>query len=68
MNEPMDYAGYRIFQSSYLQEPSGEASIFTVAKNPGVTLLYTGSTVLFIGTFITFFVPALSSFRHEPKG
>lgn len=68
MNQPMDYAGYRIFQSSYIQEPSGEASIFTVAKNPGVTLLYAGSTVLFIGTFITFFVPPLSSFRHEPKG
>ncbi|MCG3176669.1 MAG: Cytochrome c biogenesis protein Ccs1 [Candidatus Omnitrophica bacterium] len=68
MNEPMDYAGYRIFQSSYIQEPAGEASIFTVAKNPGVTLLYTGSTVLFVGTFITFFVPALSSFRHDPRG
>ena len=64
MNKPLDYDGYRIFQSSYVQDPTdGEASIFTVAKNPGITLIYSGACVLFLGVFLTFFVPPLSSFK-----
>lgn len=64
MNEPLDYAGYRIFQSSFIQSDGQEASIFTVAKNPGIFWIYFGSIVIFTGVFITFFVPPLSSFRH----
>lgn len=62
MNKPLDYAGYRIFQSSFVQDTGrGEASVFTVAKNPGITLIYSGSVVLFTGVVLVFFVAPLSS-------
>ncbi len=64
MNQPLDHKGYRIFQSSYVQDPSvGEASVFTVAKNPGILLIYSGACVLFLGSFLVFFVPAFSSLK-----
>ncbi|MBI2094723.1 MAG: cytochrome c biogenesis protein ResB [Candidatus Omnitrophica bacterium] len=62
MNQPLDYKGYRIFQSSFIQDPDGgEASVFTVAKNPGITLIYVGSCVLFLGVLLVFYVRPLSS-------
>lgn len=61
MNKPMDHAGFRIFQSSYIQDPSvGEASIFTIAKNPGITFIYCGSIILFTGVLLLFYVKPLS--------
>ena len=66
MNKPLDYKGYRVFQSSYSQDPSfGETSIFTVAKNPGITLIYTGAIVLFTGTAFVFYVNPFSSLRRR---
>ncbi len=62
MNEPLDYAGFRIFQSSFLQSDSqGEASVFTVAKNPGIFLIYLGTIVIFAGAALVFYVKPLSS-------
>lgn len=57
MNKPLDYKGYRIFQSSYIQDPNyGEASIFTVAKNPGIPFIYWSSCIIFFGAFMQFFL------------
>ncbi len=68
MNRPMDYKGYRIFQSSYIQNTDlGEASVFTVAKNPGITLIYSGACVLFLGVVLVFYVKPLSSIHHHRK-
>lgn len=68
MNKPLDYKGYRIFQSSYVEDPaSGEASIFTVAKNPGILFIYGGAIVIFVGSFLVFFVPPFSSMLKEDK-
>jgi hypothetical protein len=62
MNEPLDYGGYRIFQSSFLQSASdGEASVFTVAKNPGILMIYLGTIIIFTGAAIVFYVRPLSS-------
>lgn len=62
MNKPLDYKGFRIFQSSFIEDTGhGEASVFTVAKNPGIPLIYTGCVILFIGMYVTFFIPSLSS-------
>ncbi len=61
MNHPLDYAGFRIFQSSYIQDPSiGEASIFTIAKNPGITFIYSGAIILFTGVILLFYIKPLS--------
>ncbi len=64
MNKPLDYKGYRVFQSSYVQEPGAEASVFTIAKNPGIGLIYSGSIILFIGVGLVFFVKPFSSLKR----
>ncbi len=63
MNKPLDYKGYRIFQSSYIQDPeAGEASVFTIAKNPGIRLIYSGALIILAGVAILFYLhPAFSS-------
>ncbi len=56
MNKPLDYDGYRIFQSSYIQdEELGEASVFTVAKNPGMMLIYPGAILILFGVILLFY-------------
>lgn len=56
MNKPLDHDGYRIFQSSYVQdEELGEASVFTVAKNPGMMLIYPGAVLILIGVILLFY-------------
>jgi hypothetical protein len=61
MNKPMDYAGFRIFQSSYFQDPAwGDGSVFTVAKNPGIPLIYTGACIILLGVLTLFYIPSLS--------
>ena len=65
MNKPLDYRGYRVFQSSYAQDPvAGEASVFTIAKNPGVWLIYSGAVILFTGIGLVFFVKPFSSMKN----
>jgi hypothetical protein len=56
MNEPMDHNGYRVFQSSYLDEPKGDPkiSIFSIAKDPGIPIIYFGSIILCVGIAMMF--------------
>ncbi|MCA9401406.1 MAG: cytochrome c biogenesis protein ResB [Candidatus Omnitrophica bacterium] len=57
MNQPMDYKGYRIFQMSYIQnDQRGEGSVFTIAKKPGITLIYLSSFAIFFGAFCQFYL------------
>lgn len=73
MNKPLDHKGYRIFQSSFSQDPeAGETSVFTVAKNPGIWLIYGGAIVMCLGIIVVFYIKPLSSFSvkgnsHAPK-
>ena len=61
MNHPLDYKGYRIFQSSYIQDPeTGETSVFTIAKNPGIGLIYGGAVIMFLGVICVFYVKPFS--------
>ena len=62
MNEPLDHAGFRIFQSSYIQDPQlGEASVFTVAKNPGIGLIYGGAIIILLGVVLLFYIKPFSN-------
>ncbi|MBF0478234.1 MAG: cytochrome c biogenesis protein ResB [Candidatus Omnitrophica bacterium] len=55
MNQPLNYAGFKIFQSSYFDDPkNGKASVFTVAKNPGIPWIYLSSLIACIGALIHF--------------
>ncbi len=61
MNQPLNYKGYKFFQSSYSTDSRGEPtiSIFSVARDPGIGLKYTGSIVLIIGIIIMFYLRPL---------
>jgi hypothetical protein len=57
MNKPLDYKGYRVFQASYIQDPElGEASVFTIAKNPGIFLIYLGACTILVGVIFLFYL------------
>lgn len=63
MNEPLDYRGYKIYQSGYnLAEGQPEISVFAVGKDPGVPLKYLGIIVMVIG-IMTMFYTRRFSFR-----
>ncbi len=56
MNAPLDYRGYRIFQTSYSQDAAGkEVSILTVSKNPGLSLIYGGGILILLGVIFLFY-------------
>ncbi|MBI3252810.1 MAG: cytochrome c biogenesis protein ResB [Candidatus Omnitrophica bacterium] len=67
MNKPLDYKGWRVFQSSYIQDPSaGEASVFTIAKNPGIRFIYTGAIIILLGVVMLFyFYPLFENGRQN---
>ncbi len=58
MNHPLEYDGYKIFQSSYFNDPeAGKASVFTVSKNPGIPWIYIGSILACLGAIFQFYGP-----------
>jgi len=55
MNHPLHYRGYIFFQSSFVEgEPM--MSIFSVARSPGLPLVYTGTTLIACGVIWMFYV------------
>ncbi len=57
MNEPLVHGGYTFYQSSYEGFPDGrEASVLSVAYDPGRFSKYAGSLVLCLGIFVTSFL------------
>jgi hypothetical protein len=72
MNQPLHYRGYIFFQASFVEgEPM--MSIFSVARSPGLPLVYAGTTLLSLGVIWMFYVKpylakrkaALALARHE---
>jgi hypothetical protein len=55
MNHPLKFQGYKIFQSSF-QRGARETSIFSVANDPGVPVVYTGFLTVILGFILIFFV------------
>ncbi len=54
MNNVLDHAGWRFFQSSFRVENGKEYSTFQVAKDPGIETIYLGSIVMVLGIGIMF--------------
>jgi len=53
MNEPLQFAGYTVYQSSYSLEPGrAPLSVFSINKDPGRWLKYLGSIILSLGIII----------------
>ena len=56
MNQPLKYGGFTFYQAAF-QEEDGKpiASVFAVAKDPGISIKYIGSLILILGIGIQFF-------------
>jgi hypothetical protein len=55
MNHPLHYRGYIFFQASFVEgEPM--MSIFSVARSPGLPLVYVGVTLISMGVLWMFYV------------
>ena len=55
MNHPLHYRGYIFFQASFVEgEPM--MSIFSVARSPGLPLVYVGVTLISLGVLWMFYV------------
>ena len=58
MNEPLYYKGWTFYQSSFEEDERGRviSSIFSVNKDPGRWIKYTGSFLIVIGIFCLFYL------------
>ncbi|MCX8036961.1 MAG: cytochrome c biogenesis protein ResB [Candidatus Sumerlaeia bacterium] len=67
MNDPLKFAGYTVYQSSYDTE-AGEASrysVLSVKRDPGVALVYAGFVLLTAGLIIVFYInPWMQKRKH----
>ena len=52
MNRPLDYLGFRLFQSSYILGEGGrpDTTILSVSYDPGVAIVYPAFVLLILGT------------------
>ncbi|CAG0961219.1 hypothetical protein PHYC_00737 [Phycisphaerales bacterium] len=57
MNTPFAHSPWKVYQSGFMGE---QISVFSVMRDPGLTLTYIGSIVLCVGIFVTFFSRSLS--------
>ncbi|MHB8897788.1 MAG: cytochrome c biogenesis protein ResB [Thermoguttaceae bacterium] len=66
MNTPLTYGKYTLYQSSYQSLPSGkEASIFTVANDPGRFLKYVGCVMICAGSFAMFYARSIGAWTSR---
>jgi hypothetical protein len=62
MNEPLEYRGYKLYQTNYLSlfpDPNGKPvshSTLTVGRDPGLILKYAGTIMLGLGIFLMFYM------------
>jgi len=49
MNNPLDYGGYTLYQSSYVQDEKGNISVLSVARDPGRPITFAGYILLLVG-------------------
>ncbi len=58
MNDPLKFAGYTVYQSSYDTEAGEDSrySVLSVKRDPGVGLIYAGFVLLTVGLIIVFYI------------
>jgi len=57
MNKPLSYGKFTFYQSSFQELPDGrQASILSVAYDPGRILKYLGCLMICVGTFVMFYL------------
>jgi cytochrome c-type biogenesis protein CcsB len=55
MNNPLEHRGYTLFQSSYQQDRGREATVLSVAKDPGQNIVFAGYITLVLGMIVVLF-------------
>lgn len=71
MNEPLEHAGYKFYQSGYFSLGLDDAgkpvnrSVLTVGRDPGLIFKYAGSVMLALGIIIMFYMKA---YFFKPRG
>src|SRR5512136_2645325 len=55
MNNPLEYRGYTLFQSSYQQDGRREATVLSVSKDPGQLIVFIGYVTMVLGMIIVLF-------------
>jgi hypothetical protein len=66
MNQPLKYAGYTFYQSSYENGfPRPTVSIFSVNQDPGRTLKYFGSILLVLGICVLFYQKSKTKRKNQ---
>ncbi len=56
MNQPLKYAGHKVFQSSFEPGRELEVSILSVNHDPGTPLVYVGCILLTVGLLVTYYL------------
>ena len=69
MNEPLKHRGFKVYQSAYhIAAGEPNISIFTVARDPGNPVKYTGAVIMVSGILMLFYVKPLSTLKaSDPK-
>lgn len=53
MNEPLDYRGYKFYQSSFKSVPGQtEISVLSVGHDPGIPVKYAGAVIMVVGIIV----------------
>ncbi len=66
MNHPLHYRGYIFFQASFVEgEPM--MSIFSVARSPGLPLVYVGVSLISLGVLWMFYVKPMLARRDAAR-
>jgi hypothetical protein len=66
MNNPLHYRGYIFFQASFV-EGQPMMSIFSVARAPGLPLVYLGVTLIGVGVAWMFYVKPYLARRQAAR-
>ena len=66
MNKPLSYGGYSFFQSSYRIEEGRRATILSVSRDPGQTIVFVGYFLLVAGMIVVF-ATRLIQFRQAAR-
>lgn len=67
MNEPLRYKGYSLFQSSFIETPSGDMSVLAIVWNAGRTFPYLSGIAVCLGIILHLFARRQSKPKNRKK-
>ncbi len=65
MNEPLRYKGYTLFQSSFIETPAGDRSVFSVVQNSGRAFPYIAGFAICLGLILHLMIVKLPKIKQK---